>query len=137
MNVKQCEMGMLWPKQSSFSCICDESRFSNGYNVASMQSTQDLITVCQDNYAENSDICQTFFCCCKSSLFLGITPLTTSRVCKGISLFHLHVLEYENFDPIFGHKSATNIILSKLHTCISLHILFGWSWSGSNDLMHT
>lgn len=36
-------MGMLRPKQSSFLCICDESRFNNGYNVVSMQSIWDLI----------------------------------------------------------------------------------------------
>ena len=34
---------MLRPKQSSFSCICDESRFNNCYSVVSIQDTWDLI----------------------------------------------------------------------------------------------
>lgn len=91
--------------------------------------------LCQGNYAENNDIFQTFFCCCENSLFLGLRPLTTSTVHRCASLLRLNVLEYEKFDPIFGPKSATNVISPKLYTYISLHILFSWFWSGSYNLL--
>lgn len=42
-------MGMLRPKQSSFSCICDESRFNNCYNIVSIQNMWHLI---MSGYAE-------------------------------------------------------------------------------------
>lgn len=42
-------MGMLWPKQSSFSCTCDQSRFNSCYNVVSIQNAGDLV---MSGYAE-------------------------------------------------------------------------------------